>query len=152
MTQRSKPEREKPVFSASAVLDEIAEALTAIRKADRLTFSDIAAVLGVSDDQAAKYCAASQAMNVVTFARGWREWNGRFGGSLERLCHDSRPSKDGDRIRHSKVLKAALALSVALEDGEEITPADVRANRAEIEQARDALDELLRKVQPRSVA
>jgi len=76
-----------------------------------------------------------------------REWNGRFTGKLDRLCHDSRPTaSEPDRIRGSKVLKAALALSVALEDDDEITPDEVRGNRSTIEQARDALDELLRKI------
>lgn len=139
-------ERERPVFSASSVLDVIAEALSAIRRDDRLTFADMAAVLGKSEDQAAKYCAGSAVMDAVTFARAKREWNGRFTGPLDRLCHDSRPTADADRARQSKVLKAALALSIALEDDGEISPDEVRANRATIENARDALEDLLRKV------
>lgn len=53
---------------------------------------------------------------------------------------------DTDRARESSVLKAALALSEALADDDEITPAEVRANRATIEAARDALDQLLSKL------
>lgn len=143
---RSNRERETAVFSASTVLDRIGEALSAIRREDGLTFADMAAVLAKSEDQAARYCAGSAAMDVVTFARAKREWNGRFTGGLDRLCHDSRPTGDADRLRSSKVLKAALALSVALEDDDEITPDEVRGNRATIEAARDALDELLRKI------
>ena len=146
MTQRSKCEREKPVFSASHVLDAVGDALSVIRREDELTFADMAAILGKSEDQASKYCAASAAMDIVTFARGKREWNGRFTGALDRLCHDSRPTADADRTRQSKVLAAALALSVALEGADEITPEEVRANRSTIEEARDALDDLLRKV------
>jgi transcriptional regulator with XRE-family HTH domain len=146
MTQRSNDERERPVFSASTVLDEVGAALSSIRRDDGLTFADLAAVLGKSEDQAAKYCAGSAEMGVVAYARARREWNGRFDGALDRLCHDTRPVSDVDRRRHSKVLKAALALSLALEDDDEITPKEVRANRATIEQARDALDELLRKI------
>lgn len=148
MPHRNNDERERSVFSASSVLDEIGTALTTIRTEDKITFADMAAILGKSEDQAAKYCAGSQEMGVVAFARAQREWNGRFSGGLTRLCHDSRPSKDVDRIRGSKVLKAALALSVALEDDDEITPKEVKQNRAAIEQARDALDELLRKLAP----
>jgi hypothetical protein len=148
MPQRSNGEREAAVFSASSVLDQVATALTAIRIEDGLTFADMAAVLGKSEDQAAKYCAGSAAMDVVTFARAKREWNGRFSGALDRLCVDSRPSTKPDRSRSSAVLKAALALSVALEDDEEITPKEVRANRGTIENARDSLDELLRKLGP----
>lgn len=152
MSQRSSSERERAVFSASSVLDAVGTALTAIRMEDGLTFTDMAAVLGMSEDMAGKYCAGSAAMSVVTYARARREWNGRFDGALDRLCHDTRPVADADRNRHSKILRAALALSVALEDDDEITPAEVRANRGTIEQARDALEELLRKLPaPRAV-
>lgn len=146
MQRKPETEREIPPFSASAVLDALGDALTAIRREDRLTFADIAAELAKSEDQAAKYCAGSQAMDVVTFARAKRRWNGRFTGGLDRLCEAGRERGDADRTRQSKVLKAALALSIALEDDGEISPEEVRQNRATIENARDALDELLRKL------
>jgi hypothetical protein len=60
---------------------------------------------------------------------------------MEATC-----STDSDRSQQSKVLKAALALSIALEDDGEISPEEVRQNRATIEQARDALDALLGKL------
>jgi hypothetical protein len=146
MPQRSKSERERPVFSASIVLDTVGADLTQIRIQDKLTFADIAAVIGKSEDQAAKYCAGSAEMGIIAFARAEREWNGRFAGGLHRLCHESRPVADADRARGSRVLKAALALSVALEDDDVITPDEVKANRATIEAARDDLDALLRKL------
>lgn len=146
MTQRSKDEREVSVFSASSVLDVLGEALTIIRREDGLTFTDMAATFGKSEDQAAKYCAGAAAMDVIAYARAKREWNGRFTGGLDRLCHDHRLGNDADRSRQSKVLAAALALSIALEDDGEISPAEVKANRGTIENARDALDELLRKI------
>lgn len=142
-------EREVPPFSASAILDALGEALTAIRVGDKLTFDDIAATLGVSADQATRYCAGAAAMKVTTFYRAKREWNGRLTGAADRLCEHHRAGHGRDRARGSAVLKAALALSVALEDDEEITPDEVRANRATIEQARDALEELLRKLSPK---
>lgn len=151
MPHRNNGERERAVFSASTTLDAIGTALTSIRIEDGLTFADMAAVLGKSEDQAAKYCAGSAEMGIVAYARARREWNGRFDGALDRLCHDTRPVADADRNRHSKILRAALALSVALEDDDEITPAEVRANRGTIEQARDALDELLRKLPVQAV-
>lgn len=146
MDRERNNEREACRFSALNVVNAIADALIAIRREDHLTFGDMAAVLGTSEDQAAKYCAGSATMNAVTYARAKREWNGRFSGGLDRLCEAGRPTPDADRARGSKVLKAALALSVALEDDDEISPKEVRANRATIEQARDALDELLRKI------
>ncbi len=145
MLQRNS-EREKPVFSASSILDVVAVDLSAIKRDDGLTYADIGATLNKSEDQAAKYCEGSATMDLITFARGWREWNGRFAGGLARLCHDSRPSFDGDRARESKVLKAVLAMSIALSDDEQISPEEVRQNRATIEEARDALDQLLNKL------
>ena len=138
--------RSRAVFSASAVLAEIAEALSAIKREDGLTFSDLGALLGKSEDQAAKYCDGSATMDAITFARGKREWNGRFTGGVDKLCVESRPCGDHDRTRQNKVLAAALALSVALVDDDEVTPAEVRANRATLESARDAIDAVLRKI------
>jgi hypothetical protein len=136
----------RAIFSASVVVETIATALAAIKSEDRLTYADLGAILGKSEDQAAKYCDGSATMDAVTFARGKREWNGRFTGALDRLCHESRPCADADRERSSKVLRAALALSIALEDDDEITAIEVRQNRATIEAARDALGELLCKL------
>lgn len=145
MTQRSNGEREVRPFSASAVLDEVAEALTTIRKDDRLTFADMAAILGKSEDQAAKYCAGSAEMGLIAYARARREWNGRFAGGLDRLCEQSRPGKVNDHAATNSILKAALALSVALEDGK-VDPEEVRANRATLENARDAIEAQLAKL------
>jgi hypothetical protein len=152
MPHRSKSEREKPVFSASAVLDVLSDSLSAIRRDDGLTFADMAAVLGKSEDQAAKYCAGSATMDIITFARAKREWNGRFTGALDRLCAESRPTATSDRAHGSSVLKAALALSVALEDGGRIDESDVREHRGELEDARDAIEAVLSKLKLRSVA
>lgn len=151
MTQRNTGEREIRPFSASAVLDEIGEALTAIRRDDVLTFADMAAVLGKSEDQAAKYCAGSAEMGVIAYARARREWNGRFSGGLDRLCEQTRPGKVNDHVATNSILKAALALSVALEDGK-VDPEEVRANRATLENARDAIEAQLAKLIPTTKA
>ncbi|UXC93110.1 hypothetical protein EGM87_22705 [Sphingobium sp. RSMS] len=145
MPQRNNPERETPVFSASKVLETVGNDLALIKSQDRLTYADLAAILGKSEDQAAKYCEGTAEMGVVAFARAWREWNGRFAGGLAALCHDSRPNKHCDRVRQSRVLEAALALSVALEDDGEVRPSEVRDNLPALEAARDALDELIRR-------
>lgn len=139
-----------PKFSASSVLAAIGDELSLIRQQDGLTWADIGAELGKSPDQAAKYADGSAEMGIIAFARAKRRWNGRFTGSLDRLIHGSKVGSDHDRVRHSKVLKAALALSVALEDDDEIDASEVRANRASIEAARDALDGLLAKLSVRA--
>ena len=78
------------------------------------------------------------------FGRGKKEWGSRFTGYFDRLCEDSRAGV-GDRECETSVLKAALALSVALQDGK-ITTAEIRAHRSDIEAARDALAGLLGKL------
>jgi hypothetical protein len=148
MSRDENGERQVAVFSASHVLDEIATALTTIRRDDGLTFDDMAAVLGKSPDMAAKYCAGSATMDVVTYARAKREWNGRFTGGLHRLCSDSRPVQARDRSCQSSILKAALAMSEALEDDDEVCREEVRKNRATLENARDAIEAQLAKLSP----
>lgn len=136
----------RPVFSASAAVEALGRAIGEIKSADRLTWSDVGHVLGVSEDQAAKYADGSATMNAVAYARGKREWNGRFTGYLDRLCVDSRPGGGTDRHDQCNLLKAALALSVALEDDDAITREEVRKNRSTLEAARDAIDHQLRKL------
>lgn len=140
----------RPVFSASAVLDAIAGDLSLIKAQDRLTHADLGRVLGKSEDQAAKYCEGTAEMGVVAFAAAKREWNGRFTGTLDRLCHDSRPTDDTDHGRHCKVLAAAVALAEALRDDGEVSPDEVRDHRAELEAARDAINDLLGTLMPRT--
>lgn len=133
------------VYSASGAVAALGKALGEIKAQDGLTWSDIGAVLGVSEDQAAKYADCSATMNAVTYGRGKKEWNGRFTGYFDRLCVNSRPGLGCDRHSQTAILQAALALSVALEDGE-ITPEEIRQNRSALESARDALDEQLAKL------
>ena len=136
----------RPAYSASNALEALGRALHEIKSQDHLTWADVGAVLGVSDDQAAKYAEGSATMNAVTLGRGKLYWNGRFTGDFDRLCTETRPAAIAGRTAESKVLKAALALSVALEDDNEIDAKEVRHNRATIEAARDALDALLGKL------
>jgi hypothetical protein len=142
----------RPVFSASSVLDAISRSLSEIKAEDRLTYSDLGALLGKSEDQAAKYCDGSATMDAVTFARAKREWNGRFTGYFDRLCVESRPTVHTDRQAQSSVLEAALALSKALEDDNAIDRDEVRQNRTTLESARDALNAQLAKLSPVGVS
>lgn len=141
MTRQSTAKR--PVFSASTILEAVGTDLALIKKEDRLTYADIGRVLGKSEDQASKYCEGSADMGLVSFAAGKREWNGRFTGSLDRLCVESRPAAIHSRTVQSKALKAALALGVALEDDNEIDGEEIRQNRQTIEEAIAALQSLL---------
>lgn len=135
----------RTAYSASNALEAIGRALHEIKAADHLTWADIGAVLGVSDDQAAKYAEGTAAMSVVTFGRGKREWNGRFTGYFDRLCESSRNAKQDDHCALTAVLNAATCLSKALEDGE-IKPREVRDHRSELEAAYDAIGAQLGKL------
>ena len=129
-------------YSASNALEAIGKALHEIKAEDGLTWIDVGAELGVSDDQAAKYAEGSAAMNAVTYGRGKKKWGSRFTGYFDRLCDDSAAEVE-DRSCETSVLKAALALSVALADDQKITNEEIRLNRAAIEEASDALRSLL---------
>lgn len=148
MNRQSTPQRS--IFSASAVLEAIARELTTIKAEDGLTDADIGRILGKSEDQAAKYRTGLAEMGVVAFAAAKREWNGRFTGSLDQLCITSRPGLATlhDRRAQSDVLKAALALSEALEDDDAISPEEVRQCRADLEKARAAIEAQLAKLKP----
>lgn len=135
----------RPVFSASAALEAAGRALNEIKAQDRLTWGDIGAVLGKSEDQAAKYADGSATMDFITFGRGKREWNGRFTGYFDRLCVDSRPGKVNDHGSLTAVLNAAACLAKALEDGD-IEAREVRDHRKELEAAYDALGAQLGKL------
>lgn len=146
MTGRQSTAR-RTAYSASNAVQAIADALTEIKAADHLTDADIGAVLGKSEDQAAKYRAGLATMDAVTFGRGKREWNGRFTGYFDKLCETTRPGATDDRKGQTSLLAAAMAFSVALEDGQ-FSAEEVRANRSTLEAARDAIDDRLRKLRP----
>ncbi len=135
----------RPVFSASAILASVGDPLAAIKHEDRLTYGDLGAVLGKSEDQAKKYCYGDATMDIVAFARGKREWNGRFTGVYDRLCVESRPSSCTDRIHKNKLIQAVAALSEALMDAEDLPPDEHRAIRSKLEDARDAITSILDK-------
>lgn len=134
-------------YSASNVLNALGRALHEIKAQDALTWADMGAILGKSDDQAAKYAEGTATMDVITFGRARREWNGRFTGYFDMLCEESRVGKVCDYSALTAVLDLANRLAVALENGE-IEPEEVRENRKHLEAARDAIDAQLAKLGP----
>ena len=130
--------------SASDVVNSLADALGEIRRQDRLTWADMGVILGKSDDQAAKYADASAVMDITTFWRARAAWGSRFTGYFDRLTAEQ--IKSDDRHDHTTVLAAALAIALALETDNEITPREVRAMRKELESARDAIEAQLKKL------
>ena len=143
--------RQSTAYSSQNALQAIGRAIHEIKAEDGLTWVDIGAVLGVSDDQAAKYAEGTAKMNAVTFGRGKRNWNGRFTGYFDRLCVESRPGI-ACREAESTVLKAVMAMSVALSDDNQISETEIRDNRHSLENARDAIDQLLGRIGVRGAA
>ncbi len=137
-------------ISASSVLEVIASDLMQIKAEDKLTFADLGRVLGKSEDQAAKYCDGTAEMGITAYAFARDQWNGRFTGSLDALIADQPKAAKSDRSRATAITKALFALSSALEDDEEASPAEVRKMRRELEEGREAIDELLRKLSVRA--
>lgn len=141
-------------FSASSALDALGEDLAKIREDDKLTWAELGEELGKGKDQAMDYAKGLAEMSFTTFLRGCRRWNGRFGGRVlqmigKRLSDVEEPTPTTDREKESRVLAAALALSVALAD-DEITEDEIVANRPTIENAIGALEALLARLKVRA--
>lgn len=134
-------------LSASTIREAIAADLMQIKSEDGLTFDDIGRVLGKSPDQAARYCDGTASMCAETYTFGREAWNGRFTGRLDALLY-GKPDATCDRSKESLLLKACLAMSLALEDGE-IDTNEILANRATLENAKDAIDKLLSRIGPK---
>jgi hypothetical protein len=149
MSVRTSSAKRKAI-SASAVLETIAKSLSNIKSEDRLTYVDIGRIVGRGDDMAARYCDGTADMPMTAFAFAWKEWNGRFIGDLASLIEEARGDTTSDREKESSVLKAALALSLALAD-DDLTDGEIRANRTTLENAKDAIDVLLGRIKPRAV-
>lgn len=139
----------KPLTS-SRILGALADDLSKVKAEDKMTWVEVGEVLGVSDDQAAKYADGSSTMNVVAYTRGRLAWNGRFTGTLDKLVDNAAATIDG---QHSQtlILKAALSLSAALEDGS-LTDDEIRVNRATLEDAKAAIEKLLCRIGPKVAA
>ena len=134
----------RTTVSASDMVNSLADALGEIRQQDRLTWADMGAVLGKSEDQAAKYADGSAVMDITTFWRARQRWGSRFTGYFDRLCTTT--SQTNDRLGQTEVLTASLAMSRALLDDDTITPSEVKAIRRELELARDAIEAQLKKL------
>lgn len=147
MSARTSSAKRKAI-SASNVVETLANSLARIKSEDKLTYADIGRIVGKGDDMAARYCDGTTEMPATAIAFAWKEWNGRFIGDLASLIEESRGDNTTDREKESNVLKAALALSIALAD-DDLTDGEIRANRPTLEAAKDAIDALLSRIKPR---
>jgi predicted transcriptional regulator len=136
-------------LTASNVLSALGDDLTKIKSDDKIRWTDIGEVLGVSEDQAAKYADGSAAMNVVAYTRARAVWGKRATGRVDALVDGWRPEVDPYHTQ-SCVLKAALSIAEALEDGD-LSIDEIRQNRTTLVNARDAIDAQLARLNPVAV-
>lgn len=136
-------------LTASNVLSALGDDLTKIKSDDKLRWHDVGEVLGVSEDQAAKYADGSAAMNITAYTRGRAVWGKRFTGRVDSLVDGWRPTVDPYHTQ-SCVLKAALSIAEALEDGD-LSIDEIRENRTTLVNARDAIDAQLARLNPVAV-
>jgi hypothetical protein len=134
---------------AHRIIDALGSALLRIKQEDELTWPDMGAAIGKSDDRAALYASGAATMDVVTYYRAKQAFNGRFTGEADKLVDGARGVVDPHQAQ-SCILRATLALSVALEDGD-LTDSEIAANRTNLVNARDAIDGLLCRLAPKRV-
>jgi len=144
-------------FCVSDALDTLGEDIARIRQEDGLTWEDVGRELGKCKDRARDYSKALSEMPLSVFLLGCRRWNGRFAGRVlamigKRLADlETSAEHSTDRAKESSILKAALALSVALDD-DLLSDEEIRANRQTLEEASASIDALLRRIAPKVVA
>lgn len=136
----------RPAYSASNALECVSRALHEIKHDDRLTWADIGAVLGKSDDMAAKYADGTATMDFITYGRARKEWGKRFTGYFDRLCGDVSVGDCSDRRDMNSVVRVLHAMADSLEDDDRIDVNEVRQNMAAFSSAFDALGRQMQKV------
>ncbi len=139
-----------PSLSASGLLDALAGALSQIKREDGLTYADLGAALGRSEDQAAKYCEGTATMDAITLARGKRAWGSRFTGPYDRLCQGIIAEAQEDLACMTRVSKVLHAVASALENDGVLDAAFAVEHRSDLENAADAIAAVLRKAGPKA--
>lgn len=141
-------------FCVSDALDALGEDIALIREEDELRWEDVGRELGKCKDRARDYSKALSEMPLSAFLLGCRKWNGRFAGRVlamigKRLADlETSAEHTSDRAKESSVLKAALALSVALED-DDLSDKEILSNRETLHNAAAAIDALLSRIGPK---
>jgi transcriptional regulator with XRE-family HTH domain len=146
MTAATPPIHGKNRFvSASMMLDAMGRALFAIRNEDHLSYADMGQALGKSEDQVAKYCSGTAAMDAPTFLRACSVWNGRFSSAVFSLIGQYVAPSDAQPINCQTavidVTRFLLDLQIALAD-RTVNDSELSAMRGVIEAAGQIIDGL----------
>ena len=135
---------------ASDILEALGNDLLKIKMEDKLTWAELGRVLGVSEDQAAKYADGTATMNAVAYTFGRIAWNGRFTGSLDKLVERATDHIDGHHLM-TLLFECGGELARAMEDGT-LTDEEIRKARKQLESLRAGIDKLLARIGPRAVS
>lgn len=140
---------------ASLMLKTLGESLEAIKHEDGATDADLGAVLGKSEDTAARYRTGLAEMPVVSFLRGCREWDGRFANAALALVGMKLAplnAADGcDRKGFSALCALLAEMAEAVEDDGKIDDTELLAMRPELEAAAKHIDRLRDRLRLRAV-
>lgn len=142
-------------FSASDMLEAVGDAIAATKKARCLTYGDVGAAFGKSEDVAASYRAGMSDMPLSAFLRGTAALGDGVGNAAlayigRQLAPLTTAAASDDSRKLSPVSRAvsiiADATSPDSEGGAAITDDELMADAAEIERAWGALDELRHRI------
>ncbi len=132
---------------ASQMLNTLGESLERIKTQDCATDADLGAVLGKSDDTAARYRTGLAEMPVVAFLRGCREWDGRFANDVlglvgMKLSPVGEAGAGGDRQAVTALCSLLAKKSAALENDGVIDDRELEDMWPELEAASRHIDRL----------
>jgi succinyl-CoA synthetase alpha subunit len=146
----SDPRIHGKTLRASDILEALGLDLLRIKMDDKLTWAELGEVLGVSEDQAAKYADATATMNAVAYTRGRIAWNGRFTGSLDKLVERTTDHIDGRHLM-TLLFECGGELARYMEDGN-LTDEEIRKARKQLETLRAGIDKLLARIGPKAMS
>ncbi|MFS0736956.1 hypothetical protein ABC347_07890 [Sphingomonas sp. 1P06PA] len=145
------------LIPASLILEAAGESLSAIRKEDSLTFSDLGRALGKSEDRARAYTLAEADMGLVSFISALNTWNGRFANKVLALANCKavriQTSEEASKGISTKLAEVSLKVAIALENDGLIDDDELADMAPEIERLGDAIDALRARLHsPRSLS
>lgn len=133
-------------FSASKLLEAVGERIAEIRKANSLTWSDVGAAFGKSDDVAASYAAGLSDMPLSAYIRGTAAMGEAFGDVAMSFAGFRLTPIRGDGKSDAQLprplMELACKIMAAIESGQRVDDAELEEAADEILEAGRVVDEL----------
>lgn len=140
---------------ASLLLKTLGDSLDAIKREDEATDTDLGAALGKHAATAERYRKGNGKMDVVSFLRGCRQWDGRFANAAlgligMKLCPiEAEPADDQASV--TIMLRLTVQLSAELERDNDISDADLERHRSLIERVGRLVDSYRHRLRIRAI-